>query len=205
MTHKIIFPVLALAIALWYCGPCEGCQEMADKQEALNEREAALEEREAALAQREAALDAAEDEETVEDDSMSTEGVITPGDVVIENDPPIRLGSHNITLQWISWDHPGTAEVSFVNKDLYKIVGEQRSKENDDFLRIDGTLRPQDERTFLFDGRIEYQVSHNNGGEVCVKTGPLHFKASGTRKYWRLQEKTNCEGGMLTDYIDIYF
>lgn len=117
---------------------------------------------------------------------MSIEGVIILGDVVIENDYFICLGSYNIILQWISWDYLGMVEVSFVNKDLYKIVGEQCSKENDDFLCIDGILWFQDECIFFFDGWIEYQVLYNNGGEVCVKIGLFYFKVSGMWKYWCL-------------------
>lgn len=198
MSPRIILSVLVLAFLQWSCGPCEGCTAMAEKEEALAEREAALEEREAALAEREAAIA----EWQVEQPSPEPDDAIEEQTTV---EHPIRLGAHNLTLQWISWDEPGKAEVTFEGGNRYRIVGEQRSKENDDYLTIDGTLIPQDERTFQFEGRIAYQVSHNNGGEVCVKEGPLHFKASGKRKYWRLQEKTNCEGGMLTDYVDIYF
>ena len=184
------------------CGPCEGCENMAAREQALDEREQELAEREAKLQEQIAVLEKSavpEAEAEAPEQEANMEGTS------VEADHPIRIGTHNITLQWISWDHPGTAEVTFINKDRYQIVGEQRSRENDDYLIIDGSLVPQDERTFLFEGAIEYRVSHNNGGEPCIKTGPLHFKASGKRKYWRLQEKINCEGGMLTDYIDIYF
>ena len=197
MSQRIFLSLLAIAFIQWSCGPCEGCSAMTEKEEALAEREAALDEREAALEEREAAIAEwkveevpAEEEETGEKEAL---------------EHPIRLGSHRLTLQWISWEDPGTAEVSYEGDNRYRIVGEQRSVDNDDYLTINGTLTPKDERTFIFDGTIAYQVSHNNGGEVCVKEGPLHFRASGQRQYWRLQEKTNCEGGMVTDYVDIYF
>ena len=48
-------------------------------------------------------------------------------------------------------------------------------------------------------------IAFVNNGKVCVKNGPLHFRATGTRKYWRLKEKDNCEGGNVVDYFDIYF
>lgn len=118
---------------------------------------------------------------------------------------PIRLGTHNITLQWISWDHPGTVELTYGEDGRYKIIGGQKSRENEDYLNIDGYLTFSTVREFTFEGHLEYLVSHNNGGKACIKTGPLHFKASGKRKYWRMQEMTNCEGGMLTDYVDVYF
>ena len=173
----------------------------------MAEREATLAEKEEALAAREAELEerlAALDSDTSPVEEPTTEkNADTPATEA--GDHPIRLGTHNITLQWISWDYPGSSQVTLAEDGRYQIFGEQFSRENDDFLRIFGFLTPQDERTLLFDGKIEYRVSHNNDGEVCVKEGPLHFKASGKRQYWRLQEMTNCEGGMLTDYIDIYF
>lgn len=194
--------LLLAVILLMYssCGPCEGCEKMAAREQALDEREKTLAEREAELEDELATLE----QEVTQEVDVSVSAKEDQAASVI-TDHPIRLGTHNITLQWISWEKPGMAEVTFINRDRYKIIGEQRSQENDDYLRIDGTLVPQDDRTFLFEGEIEYMVSHNNGGEPCVKTGPLHFKASGQRKYWRMQEKTNCEGGMLTDYVDIYF
>ena len=48
-------------------------------------------------------------------------------------------------------------------------------------------------------------MSGNFGGKPCVKTGRFTFRITGTRKYWRLKEMTNCEGGMLVDYVDVYF
>lgn len=203
MSKRILISLtFILSLVIISCGPCENCERMAERETALTEREAAVAEREAELEQREAALPAQENDsnETVDD---STSPAADEGNLNVEH--PIRLGTHNITLQWIGWDHPGTAEVSLEADNRYRILGEQRSKENDDYLTIDGSLVQQDERTFIFDGKVEYRVSHNNGGEPCVKTGPLHFRQSGQRKYWRMQEKTNCEGGMLTDYVDIYF
>jgi len=118
---------------------------------------------------------------------------------------PIREGNHALTLQWISWDRPGQATIKAIGNGKYSIRGAQRSRENDDYLKIDGTLTPVNEKELVFEGTVEYKVSHNNGGQPCVKKGPLHFKATGNRKYWRMQEMTNCEGGLLTDYVDIYF
>ena len=203
MSTRFLVPfILLLTFMLVSCGPCENCEKMAERETALTEREAAIAEHEAVLELREAALATPEyvSEEAADDSTPPNADKAS-----LNAEHPIRLGTHNITLQWIGWDHPGTAEVSLEADNRYRIVGEQRSKENDDYLTIDGSLVQQDERTFIFDGTVEYRVSHNNGGEPCVKTGPLHFRQSGQRKYWRMQEKTNCEGGMLTDYVDIYF
>jgi hypothetical protein len=117
----------------------------------------------------------------------------------------IRTGKHSFTLQWISWDYPGSVTITRKDQNTYYIKGKQLSRENDDYIKIDGTLTPLSKKELVFNGSIKYLVSHNNNGQECVKSGKQIFKATGSRKYWRLQNMTNCEGGMLTDYIDIYF
>lgn len=118
---------------------------------------------------------------------------------------PIRPGKHNFTLQWIGWEKPGLVQVEFLSENKYQIKGEQKGAENGDFAAIDGVLTWEGNQVFQFDGEITSRVSYVNGGETCVKKGPVHFRATGTRKYWRLQEKENCEGGNVVDYFDIYF
>src|SRR5690606_23918991 len=125
----------------------------------------------------------------------------------VKNNQPENdlLGSHPLTLQWIGWDHPGTIDF-YKEMDLIICKGEQLSKENDpDFLKIDGIVEEIiDEKEFIFRGTIITKVSYINGGEECAREGTFHFKASGTRKYWRMKEMDNpCEG--VTDYVDIFF
>lgn len=125
----------------------------------------------------------------------------------IENNQPenVLLGSHPLTLQWIGWDHPGTIDF-YKELDLIICKGEQLSKENDtDFLKIDGIIEEiVNEKEFVFRGTIITKVNYINGGEECVREGSFRFKATGTRKYWRMREMDNpCEG--VTDYVDIYF
>ena len=120
-------------------------------------------------------------------------------------DHPIQPGKHSFTLQWIGWDTPGQVEVEFLSDNKYSVKGEQKGTENDDFASIDGVLTWEGNQTFQFDGEIISRVSYVNGGETCVKKGPVHFRATGKRKYWRLQEKDNCEEGNVVDYFDIYF
>ena len=113
------------------------------------------------------------------------------------------LGKHKLSLQWISWDHFGSATVT--NKSgVYSIKGEQKGRGNSDFVKIDGTIKSIDAKEFLFDGTIVMQISHINGGEPCVREGEFTFKITGKRKYWRLQQMDNpCDEA--TDYVDIYF
>jgi hypothetical protein len=113
------------------------------------------------------------------------------------------IGRHKLSLQWISWDYFGAASV--VNRDgVLHLKGEQKSRENSDFVKIDGVIVSIDEKEFVFDGTIVTQISHIAGGEPCERTGEMTFRITGKRRYWRLQEMTNpCDG--VTDYVDIYF
>jgi len=113
------------------------------------------------------------------------------------------LGKHLFSLQWISWDHFGTASVT--EKDgLLHVKGEQKSRENDDYLTIDGVVTELNRYDFSFRGTIVTKVSHINNGEPCVREGELTFKITGKRKYWRLQQMDSpCED--VVDYVDIFF
>jgi hypothetical protein len=113
------------------------------------------------------------------------------------------LGKHMLSLQWISWDYFGTATVT--NKGgVFYLKGSQKSREDSDYLEIDGRITEINEKSFKFDGRITMQVSHINGGEPCTREGEMTFAVTGKRRYWRLQEMKNpCD--VTTDYVDIYF
>ncbi len=113
------------------------------------------------------------------------------------------LGRHKLSLQWISWDYFGAATVSNKGGILY-LKGEQTSRKDSDFVRINGTITEINAKDFKFEGTIITQVSHINGGKPCTREGEMTFKITGTRKYWRLAEMDNpCEG--VTDYVDIFF
>jgi hypothetical protein len=116
----------------------------------------------------------------------------------------LRAGEHAITLQWISWDHPGKVWIKPIAVNRYSVNGKQMSRMNGDYLRIDGVITPKSKRELIFEGTIKYLVSHNNNGEECVKKGRQVFRSYGKRKYWRLQNMMNCDG-IVTDYVDIYF
>lgn len=119
--------------------------------------------------------------------------------------PTLREGTHALTYQVISWDNPGKVTIKKLSDGSYSVTGEQKSADKKDYLYIKGKLKVVNDRELLFHGLIETKAADINNGMVCKRDGEYHFKASGKRKYYRLQEMINCEGGMTTDYIDIYF
>ena len=114
-----------------------------------------------------------------------------------------REGIHPISLQWISWDKKGEVSVKPDTDGWYSINGSQANAEKD-YLKINGKIRRITAKELEFEGSIEIKVSYNNNGEPCIKTGKQSFVAKGNRKYYRMQDMTNCEGGALVDYVDIY-
>jgi len=121
-----------------------------------------------------------------------------------ENSYPAFPGRHALTLQWIGWQKPGSVTITAIDDTWYSIQGSQ-TDENGNYLKINGRIRPLNNRELEFDGKIESLVESINNGEPCIRSGKKLFKATGTRKYWRLQDMINCGGGMITDYVDIYF
>jgi len=113
------------------------------------------------------------------------------------------LGRHLLSLQWISWDHFGSAVVTKKNG-VYSIKGEQKGRGNSDYLKIEGVITRIEKKEFTFEGVIETKITHINGGLPCRREGQMIFRITGKRKYWRLVEMDNpCEA--VTDYVDIYF
>lgn len=114
-----------------------------------------------------------------------------------------RGGKHPITLQWIGWNNPGEATLEPLDDNWYSISGSQKNKYGDE-LKIEGKIRRLNEKKLEFEGVIFTKTSYNNNGEPCIKNGKQLFYAKGNRKYFRLQNMTNCEENMLLDYVDIY-
>lgn len=113
------------------------------------------------------------------------------------------LGRHLLSLQWISWDYFGRATVTKTGG-IYRIKGGQNSRQNGDYLKIDGVITRIGKNFFEFFGIVETRVSHINGGEPCRRDGMMEFRIKGNRKYWRLADMDNpCDAA--TDYVDVYF
>jgi hypothetical protein len=115
------------------------------------------------------------------------------------------LGKHKLSLQWISWDYFGTANVT-QKSGVFYLKGEQkgRGESKADYVKVAGAITQIDKTSFTFNGTILIKVGTNNNGEECKREGEMTFRITGKRKYWRLMEMDNpCEG--ITDYVDIYF
>lgn len=118
---------------------------------------------------------------------------------------PVRTGWHSFTIQWITFNkaNPGRVYIKEIGADEYSIEGEQKDSKSHDYVSIKGTFLNQGS-TLKFNGKIVSKINFINGGNPCELNGLSIFKASGKRKYWRLQQMLNCDGE-TTDYIDIYF
>ena len=117
----------------------------------------------------------------------------------------IRTGPHSFSIQWISFNraNPGTVIIKPFGKSSYSIEGEQRDKAKNEYVTIKGIFEVVG-RELLFDGKIVSRIATINNGQPCELKGPAVFRASGKRKYWRLQQMLNCDD-QTTDYIDIFF
>ena len=112
---------------------------------------------------------------------------------------------HNsgITLQWIGFETPERGHVTVTEHDgLVHLRGSQAQRGGSGRLEIDGAVLSIDARSFTFRGHIAITDTPDPGRE-CIRDGEYEFRATGTRRYWRLQQMEACDG--LTDYVDIYF
>ena len=115
-----------------------------------------------------------------------------------------REGKHFFSLHWISWQKFGSVNIKKIGIKKYSIKGSQKD-EKGNYVTIDGFLIPVTKGKLSFTGEIITKTSGNNYGMACTKKGTYTFLCAPDRKYWRLQEMENCEGGSLVDYVDIFF
>lgn len=109
------------------------------------------------------------------------------------------LANKGLTLQWLSWDQRGTANVRWQGERLL-LTGAQ-SKDGGR-LFLDGVVEEVGRDHFTFRGTIRIDGTPD-AGRRCEATKSWHFAITQNRPYWRLREFEWCDG--LTDYIDIYF
>lgn len=109
------------------------------------------------------------------------------------------LNNSGVTVQWLWSAQRGKLNAKDVN-DVVRIDGEQANFEGT--LKINGEIVSIDSDRFVFRGTILI-LDAPEKGRRCERTGDYEFRATGKRKYWRLQQMETC--GKLTDYVDIYY
>ncbi|MDL2216114.1 hypothetical protein LJB81_00105 [Desulfovibrio sp. OttesenSCG-928-M14] len=113
------------------------------------------------------------------------------------------LGKHRFSLQWISHEKFGTATVTRKDGGLF-IDAQQKLDGN--YVTLQGDIKIVDAREFTVTGDLVTRVSYVNQGNECARNGTFTFKATGNRKYWRMQEMKNpCDKEGPLDYVDVFF
>ncbi|WP_395614279.1 hypothetical protein [Allosphingosinicella sp.] len=108
-----------------------------------------------------------------------------------------------ITLQWISFHQGGRGHVTVTERNgLIHLRGSQTQNDSAGRVDLDGDVLAIGPRSFTFRGRISIENAPDPDRE-CLRDGTYEFRATGTRRYWRLQNIEACDG--LADYVDIYY
>ena len=108
-----------------------------------------------------------------------------------------------ITLQWISFESPARGHVvARMRGGLLHLSGAQGERGGPGRVTLEGDVLRIEPRSFTFRGRIVI-TDAPDPGRNCVRDGTYEFRATGRRRYWRLQDIEACDG--LADYVDIYF
>jgi len=118
------------------------------------------------------------------------------------------VGERKMTLQWLDTSprkkcKPGQVTISQEEGSFTLTIKGAQYKNDREYVSIDGTIEPISATEFKFTGKIISQVSYISDGEPCLKEGTYTFKKYKGRAFYRLQEKTNCDGSSV-DYVDIY-
>jgi hypothetical protein len=111
------------------------------------------------------------------------------------------LANKGLTLQWIDWDHRGTATVTR-RAGLWSLHGRQADVNGPGLLALDGTITEIGPDYFTFQGKITISNTPDPG-RTCSADKTWHFAVTQNRRYYRLREFEWCDS--LTDYVDIYF
>lgn len=125
------------------------------------------------------------------------------------------VGKHLLTMQWISWESYGSVDIKKEADGTLSCRGEQLARkctkgveqgniDNDDYVKLDGTIEIVDKDHLVFTGEIRTKVYHINNGQEVLRSGTYNFVTKENRKYWRMQELDN-PADNCADYVDIYF
>lgn len=109
------------------------------------------------------------------------------------------LHNSGISVQWLWTDARGKLKAVDEN-DVVRLEGGHANENGS--VTIKGQVLSISADRFTFRGTILI-VDAPDKGRRCERTGDYEFRATGKRKYWRLQQMEACGG--LTDYVDIYY
>ncbi|CAB3818400.1 hypothetical protein LMG26689_00327 [Achromobacter animicus] len=109
------------------------------------------------------------------------------------------LNNSGVTLQWL-WSAKRGKMNAIDDNDVVRLEGTQANHEGT--LKVKGEVVSIGRDSFVLRGTILI-LDAPDKGRRCERTGDYEFKATGKRKYWRLQQMEACGG--LTDYVDIYY
>lgn len=109
------------------------------------------------------------------------------------------LHNSGISVQWLWTDARGKLNAVDDN-DVVRLEGGHANENGS--VTIKGRVLSISADRFTFRGTILI-VDAPDKGRRCERTGDYEFRATGKRKYWRLQQMEACGG--LTDYVDIYY
>ena len=114
------------------------------------------------------------------------------------------LGKRMFSLQWLLDGEKikyGTANITRKDTGLHI---DARHELNGNYAILKGDLVVVDPTEFTVTGELVTRVSYINNGKECPRNGTFTFKATGKRKYWRMQAMENpCQN--VLDYVDVYF
>ncbi|WP_260986130.1 hypothetical protein [Bordetella genomosp. 13] len=109
------------------------------------------------------------------------------------------LHNSGISVQWLWTDERGKLDAVDDNG-VIRLQGGHANASGS--VEIKGDVVAISADRFTFRGTILI-VDAPDKGRRCERTGDYEFRATGKRKYWRLQQMQVCDG--LTDYVDIYY
>lgn len=109
------------------------------------------------------------------------------------------LNNSGVTLQWL-WSAKRGKMNAIDDNDVVRLEGTQANFEGT--LKVKGEVVSIGRDSFVLRGTILI-LDAPDKGRRCERTGDYEFKATGNRKYWRLQQMEACGG--LTDYVDIFY
>ena len=126
---------------------------------------------------------------------------LAPTRVLSATDAERLRNNQGLTLQWISWEERGFANVKVQEGGVWTISGEQQNDAGG-LLTLNGHITEIGEDYLLIQGEIAI-IAAPDKDRFCSDDKLWRFAVTQDRKYYRLREFEWCDS--LTDYIDIYF